>query len=73
MNQQAAPPFPPPARPPDDTGFASLLCAQWLAGDDPAGMIDSVIVAALAREMASGNLPPDRCDLLNLIDPTLNL
>ena len=36
-------------------------------------MIDSEIVAALAREVASDGLPPDRYDLLNLIDQTLNL
>jgi hypothetical protein len=65
----------PDSEPSDDARFASLLCtyAQWLAGDDQAGMIDSDIVAALAREMASDNLPPDRYDLLNLIDQTLNL
>ena len=64
----------PDAEPSDDARFASLLCtyAQWLAGDQ-AGMIDSEIVAALAREVASDGLPPDRYDLLNLIDQTLNL
>lgn len=79
VNQQAAPPITLSrkldAEPSDDARFASLLCtyAQWLAGDDQAGMIDSEIVAALAREMASDNLPPERYDLLNLIDQSLNL
>ncbi len=78
VNNQAAPAIAlarrPDAEPSDDARFASLLCtyAQWLAGDQ-AGMIDAEIVAALAREMASDNLPPDRYDLLNLIDQTLNL
>ncbi|RYD32350.1 MAG: hypothetical protein EOP87_13005, partial [Verrucomicrobiaceae bacterium] len=65
----------PDAEPSDDARFASLLCtyAQWLAGDNQAGMIDSDVVAALAREMASDNLPPDRYDFLNLIDQSLNL
>lgn len=60
--------------PSDDARFASLLCtyAQWLAGDQ-ATLIDDVIVAALAREVAADNLPPDRFDLLNLIDQSLNL
>ncbi|WAC18149.1 von Willebrand factor type A domain-containing protein [Luteolibacter sp. SL250] len=79
VNEKPAPPIAlsrkPDAEPSDDARFASLLCtyAQWLAGDDQAGMIDSEVVAALAREMASDNLPPDRYDLLNLIDQTLNL
>ena len=78
VDNQAAPPVAlarrPDAEPSDDARFASLLCtyAQWLAGDQ-AGMIDSEIVAALAREVASDGLPPDRYDLLNLIDQTLNL
>ncbi len=65
----------PDTEPSDDARFASLLCtyAQWLAGDNQAGLIDSDIVAALAREMASDNLPPDRYDFLNLIDQSLNL
>lgn len=60
--------------PSDDARFASLLCTygQWLAGDQ-SGLIDEVIVAALAREVAADNLPPDRFDLLNLIDQSLNL
>jgi hypothetical protein len=60
--------------PSDDARFASLLCTygQWLAGDQ-SGLIDGVIVAALAREVAADNLPPDRFDLLNLIDQSLNL
>jgi hypothetical protein len=79
VNDKPAPPIAvtkkPDAEPSDDARFASLLCtyAQWLAGDNQAGMIDSEVVAALAREMASDNLPPDRYDLLNLIDQTLNL
>ncbi len=64
----------PDAEPSDDARFASLLCtyAQWLAGDQKE-VIDGEIVAALAREVASDSLPPDRFDLLNLIDQTLNL
>jgi hypothetical protein len=64
----------PDAEPSDDARFASLLCtyAQWLAGDQKQ-IIDGEIVAALAREVASDNLPPDRFDLLNLIDQSLNL
>ncbi|MBX3740071.1 MAG: von Willebrand factor type A domain-containing protein [Akkermansiaceae bacterium] len=79
VNGKDAPPIAlsrkPDAEPSDDARFASLLCtyAQWLAGDDQSGMIDSEVVAALAREMASDNLPADRYDLLNLIDQTLNL
>jgi len=79
VNQQNAPAIAvnrkPDAEPSDDARFASLLCtyAQWLAGDDQSGMIDSEIVSALAREMASDNLPADRYDLLNLIDQSLNL
>lgn len=79
VNEQAAPTIAlrkaPDAEPSDDARFASLLCtyAQWLAGDDQAGTIDSEIVAALAREMASDSLPADRYDFLNLVDQSLNL
>lgn len=78
VNGQAAPPVSltrqPEAEPSDDARFASLLCTygQWLTGDQ-AGLIDGDIVAALAREVASDHLPPDRFDLLNLIDQSLNL
>jgi len=78
VNDQDAPEVPLVRRsdtePSDDARFASLLCAyaQWLAGDQT-GLIDEVIVAALAREVAADNLPPDRYDLLNLIDQSLNL
>lgn len=78
VNGQPAPPVSlvrqADAEPSDDARFASLLCTygQWLAGDQ-AGLIDGEIVAALAREVAADNLPPDRFDLLNLIDQSLNL
>jgi hypothetical protein len=60
--------------PTDDARFAALVCtyAQWLAGEQ-IGIIDAEIVAALAREIAATNLPPDRADLLSLIDQSLHL
>ena len=60
--------------PSDDARFGALVCtyAQWLAGEQ-AGIIEAEIVLALAREVASANLPADRADFLNLIDRSLNL
>jgi hypothetical protein len=62
------------AEPSDDARFASLLCTygQWLAGDQ-ANIIDGEIVAALAREMVSDTLSPDRHDLIELINQSLKL
>lgn len=62
------------AEPSDDARFAALICtfSQWLAGD-LAGIIDADIVSALARELASANLPADRADFLSLIDKSLHL
>ena len=62
------------AEPSDDARFAGLVCtyAEWLAAGQE-GVIDAEIVAALAREIASTTLAPDRADFLNLIDRSLNL
>jgi len=62
------------AEPSNDARFASLVCAfaQWLAHDQPA-FIDTELLAALAREIASATLAPDRTDLLILIDQALSL
>ncbi len=62
------------AEPSDDARFATLVCtyAQWLA-DQPAGVIDAEMLAALARENASNTLPEDRADFLILIDQSINL
>lgn len=62
------------AEPSDDARFAALVCAyaQWLAGEQ-ADVIDSDIVSALAREIASTTLPTERADFLSLIDKTLHL
>ncbi|MEI8036776.1 MAG: hypothetical protein WCJ14_00150 [Verrucomicrobiota bacterium] len=60
--------------PSDDARFAALVCtfAQWLAGESPA-LIDSDLLAALARESATTTLPADRADLLELIDQAFQL
>ena len=60
--------------PSDDARFAALVCtyAQWLSAD-PASLIDTELLAALARECAAEGLPADRVDFLNLIDQSLNL
>jgi len=60
--------------PSDDARLAALVCAytQWLRDERPE-LIDLELVAALARELASSNLPPDRAELLNLIDRSLHL
>lgn len=62
------------AEPSDDARFATLVCtySQWLAREQP-GIIDTEIVAALARETASAGLPPDRADFLKLIEKSLHL
>jgi hypothetical protein len=62
------------AEPSDDARFAALVCiyAQWLAGEQ-VGFIDADIVAALAREVASGKLEADRAGFLALIDRSLRL
>jgi hypothetical protein len=61
------------AEPSDDARFAALVCvyALWLAGEKTDG-IDSDIVSALAREVATATLPNDRADFLNLIDKSLH-
>ncbi len=60
--------------PSDDARFGALVCtfAQWLSGDQQ-GLIDAEVVAALARETASSELPPERADFLILIDKSLHL
>ncbi len=60
--------------PSNDARFASLVCAysQWLAGDQ-AGMIDSDLLSALAREIDSVDLPADRADFLKLMEASLHL
>ena len=62
------------AEPSDDARFAALVCtfAQWLAHDQPT-LIDAELLAALTRETASTTLPPDRADLLALINEALAL
>jgi len=62
------------AEPSDDARFATLVCtyAQWLA-DQPAGVIDAEMLAALARENASKTLAEDRADFMILIDQSLHL
>lgn len=62
------------AEPSDDARFAALVCtyAQWLAGEQ-AGIIDADLLAALAREIASETLPPERTDFLDLIGQSLRL
>ena len=60
--------------PSDDARFAALVCtyAQWLTNDQ-AGMIDTDLLAALAREIASTSLSGDRAEFLSLIDQSLDL
>jgi hypothetical protein len=61
------------AEPSDDARFAALVCcfAQWLSGVH-SGIIDDEIVTALAREIASDSLPPERTEFLNLIDRAIH-
>lgn len=78
VNGQSAAPVPVSrqgdAEPSDDARFATLVCtyAQWLIGQ-PAGLIDTDLLAALARENAAETLAADRIDFLNLIDQSLDL
>lgn len=60
--------------PSDDARFAALVCtyAQWLSGQ-AIGLVDTELLAALARENAAETLAADRVDLLNLIDQSLDL
>lgn len=62
------------AEPSDDARFAALVCtyAQWLTRES-SGLIDTEVLAALARETAAESLPADRMDFLNLIDRSLDL
>ncbi len=62
------------SEPSDDARFAALVCAyaQWLSREQ-AGVIDAEIVAALARELRSTELPADRSDFLALIFQSLEL
>ena len=62
------------SEPSDDARFAALICtyAQWLSGESSA-VIDTELLAAIARENASETLPADRADFLTLIDQSLNL
>lgn len=78
VNDQAAAPVPMnrhgSSEPSDDARFAALICtyAQWLA-DDPKGLVDIEVLAALARETASDSLSGDRVEFLHLIDQSLGL
>lgn len=60
--------------PSDDARFVALVStfSLWLLGDST-GVIDVDVVAALAREIASSNLPPERTEFLNLVDKSLRL
>lgn len=62
------------AEPSEDARFSALVCtfAQWLTRES-SGMLDTDVLAALAREIAAENLPADRMDFLNLIDRALDL
>lgn len=62
------------AEPSDDARFAALICtySQWLVRES-SGMIDTDLLAALARESAADTLPAERVDFLNLIDRSLGL
>jgi hypothetical protein len=62
------------AEPSNDARFAALVCtyALWLTGGE-SGLIDTELLAALARENAADTLPADRMDFLNLIDRSLGL
>lgn len=62
------------AEPSDDARFAALVClwAQWLAGAK-SGVIDTETVAALAREISSTTLAPERLEFLNLVNKSLQL
>lgn len=62
------------AEPSNDARFAALACtyALWLTGGD-SSLIDTDLLAALARENASDTLPADRMDFLHLIDRSLDL
>lgn len=77
-DDRAAPPIslihPNDAEPSDDARFAALVCtyAQWLTGEQGANL-DTDILAALAREIATTTLAADRADFLNLIDRSLHL
>ncbi|MBK1880939.1 von Willebrand factor type A domain-containing protein [Luteolibacter pohnpeiensis] len=66
--------FNPSNEPSDDARFAALVCTygQWLAGDQR-GIIDTEIVAAMAREVASESISPERYSFLELIDRSLSL
>ena len=62
------------AEPSDDARFAALVClyAQWLAGAK-SGTIDQETVAALAREISSTTLAPERAEFLTLVNKSLQL
>lgn len=64
----------PDAAPSDDARLAALVCtySQWLSGEHP-GVIDAELVAALAREITSPSLAPDRFDFLQLLEKSLRL
>lgn len=64
----------PSAEPSDDARFATLICSfsQWLTGEH-AGVTDGEIIAALARELSSATLPPERAGFLSLIERALRI
>ena len=62
------------ATPSDDARLAALVCtySQWLRGEQT-GIIDADLVSALAREITSSTLSPERSDFLQLIEKSLHL
>lgn len=62
------------AEPSDDARFAALVClySQWLSGGK-SGLIDEEVVAALAREISSTTLAPERMNFLALVSKSLQL
>ena len=60
--------------PSDDARFGALLCTfgQWLAHDQP-DLVDSDLLAALARESSSPTLASDRSALIELVGQALKL
>ena len=62
------------AAPSDDARLAALVCtySQWLSGEQT-GIIDADLVSALAREITSSTLSPERSDFLQLIEESLHL
>ena len=66
--------FNPEKEPSDDASFATLICGfgLWLRGEGKP-TIDDLLVLALAREAAAGNLVADRYDFITLVDQAVKL